>query len=59
MEQKEGDRIGLINKLQTVHGGGDISLERTSLEVLQTCKLNKSKTLKTLKSMELHSQRSS
>lgn len=59
MEQKEGDRIGLINKLQTVYGGGDISLERTSLEVLQTCKLNKSKTLKTLKSMELHSQRSS
>lgn len=31
MEQKEGDRIGLINKLQTVYGGGDISLEKTSL----------------------------
>jgi hypothetical protein len=26
MEQRESDRIGLINKLQTVYGGGDINL---------------------------------
>jgi hypothetical protein len=31
MEQKDSDRIGLINKLQTVYGGGEINLERTSL----------------------------
>jgi hypothetical protein len=48
MEQREGDRIGLLNKLQTVFNGKEINLEKTSLEVLQRCKLNKSKTVKTI-----------
>ena len=50
MKQKESDRIGLVNKLQTVYGGGDISLETTSLGILRSCKLNKSKTIKIFKS---------
>ena len=57
MRQKESDRIGLINKLQTVFGGGDINLERTSLDVLLSCKLNRSKTLKTMKSVRSSSLR--
>lgn len=56
MSQKEGDRIGLLNKLQTVYGGKEIDLERTSLEVLQSCKLLKSKTLKSIRSCTLRSQ---
>ena len=57
MEQRESDRIGLVNKLQTVYGGGDINLQRTSLDVLKSCKLNKSKTLKTLQSMKSSSMK--
>ena len=58
MEQKESDRIGLINKLQTVYGGGEIDLEKTSLEVLTSCKLNRNKSLKAVKSLTLQTEKS-
>ena len=58
MQQKESDRIGLINKLQTVYGGGEIDLEKTSLDVLTSCKFNRNKSLKSVKSLILKTERS-
>jgi len=58
MEQNEDQRIGLANKLQSVYDGREVNLEQASMEVLQNCKLNKSKTMKTVRSHNLQTERS-